>query len=202
MTNQEKCNCQYEEGHSFECPLYEEAPFIPQGVEFKEAGEFSHSIVEYDIKSKKLTIDLSNLPQGEEKEHTFIRALRDSNPDKYHLCHTFLPDCQCDRCFSTPPAVSEAHKTKEGWCCACDYDITQLEAEIEKAREVEHCTEPECPECKIAAYNKGKADFCSSLEEKILALKKGNHHDHEEDIWNNGHDTALDTVINIIRKKG
>ena len=41
------------------------------------------------------------------------------------------------KCPNAPQEPIEAHETENGWCCACDYDLIELENRIKQAEERE-----------------------------------------------------------------
>lgn len=62
----------------------------------------------------------------------------------------------CDGCFSNEKTRAE-HKVF----------IRQL-----LAKNIEHCSEPECPECNVAAYEAGRKAVVEEIRNQMQGLKK------------------------------
>jgi hypothetical protein len=57
--------------------------------------------------------------------------------------------------------LGEKHNTQDGYCCACEYDIATFEGRLKD--NVEHCSEPNCPECNKVAYERGREEMKGKL---------------------------------------
>ena len=82
-----------------------------------------------------------------------------------NICPIHSQDTRkCDECLPSSPAVSfqerveEAHKTEDGYCCACEADIALLQ-------KFEHCDEIECPECQTALLKRVLNEILDELQD-------------------------------------
>ncbi len=99
------------------------------------------------------------------------------------ICHDEKPKC-CDECYSTYTEKTYPMHTVYDACinqvCKC-HDEKQTNSEIslhsgkdtnylsapQEESNVEHCDEPSCPECDIAAYERGRKDERERLTKEM-----------------------------------
>lgn len=65
---------------------------------------------------------------------------------------------------------------------------------LEEAPQIEHCDEPDCPECNLVAYNKGRQD---ALEEAIASLPEEENAPDINDFDNGFNECRIQTLSNL-----
>jgi len=87
------------------------------------------------------------------------------------------------------------YMSKQKWSEVFEGENSGLKKEFDKCVEqeviVEHCDEPNCPECNLVAYNKGREDILNRIEEDIELLGING------DVWE---DNYKENLLNNLHK--
>jgi hypothetical protein len=90
-------------------------------------------------------------------------------PPECRVCgYNHEPDC--DTKHSQEPM--EAHETENGWCCACDYDLIELENRIKQAEERER--EIIVNEIETMELSGKSEDYEQALDDIINVINQNN----------------------------
>lgn len=88
---------------------------------------------------------------------------------------------------------------------ACE-EVTIFEAKLAYSQgklegTIEHCAEPKCPECNLAAYNRGRQDLAEEVVDKFEEWFECNHHPAERCNCEEWLDDKKQEVLSLIKKK-